>query len=168
MAVLLVHRAELLPAASLHPGHAKSGRNVTSRDISSEVGRGANRSPSHSRSVASMRPGKREAVSGTPPCQILLFADILAFEMRRLPHLYHALTRGRARVRVTGGATAAFSASLRERKMRKTLRMLIPSSSAASPRVLPASTKAKTCSALARAVGMPPRYLPSAFALAMP
>jgi DNA invertase Pin-like site-specific DNA recombinase len=44
--------------------------------------------------------------------------------------------------------------------------MLIPSSSAASPLVLPASTTAKTCSALARAVGMPPRYLPSALALA--
>jgi hypothetical protein len=53
------------------------------------------------------------------------------------------------------------------RKMRKTLRMLIPSSSAASALVVPASTKANTCSALARAVGMPPRYLPSAFALAM-
>jgi hypothetical protein len=46
---------------------------------------------------------------------------------------------------VTGGATGDFSASLRVRKMRKTLRMLIPNSSAASALVLPASTKAKTC-----------------------
>jgi hypothetical protein len=60
---------------------------------------------------------------------------------------FYALTCGRARLRATGGATEAFSASLRVRKMRKTLRMLIPSSSAASPLVLPASTKAKTCSA---------------------
>src|ERR1035437_9758354 len=39
--------------------------------------------------------------------------------------------------------------------------MLMPSSSATSFLVLPGSTKAKTWSALARAVGMPPRYLPS-------
>ena len=37
----------------------------------------------------------------------------------------------------------------------------MPSSSATSFLVLPGSTKAKTWSALARAVGMPPRYLPS-------
>jgi hypothetical protein len=81
---------------------------------------------------------------------------------------FYVPTCGRARIRATGGAIGAFSASSRDRKMRKTLRMLIPSACAASPLVLPASTKAKTCSALARAVGMPPRYLPSAFALAMP
>ncbi len=54
---------------------------------------------------------------------------------------------------------SAISVSLRVRKMRKTLRMLIPSSSAASALVLPASTKAKTCSALARAVSpVSPHY----------
>jgi hypothetical protein len=61
----------------------------------------------------------------------------------RSRRLGYALTRGCVRTRVIG-ATGAFSASLRVRKMRKTLRMLIPSSSAASPLVLPASTKAKT------------------------
>jgi hypothetical protein len=81
---------------------------------------------------------------------------------------FYVPTCGRARIRATGGATGAFSAPSRDRKTRKTLRMLIPSACAASPLVLPASTKAKTCAALARAVGMPPRYLPSALALAIP
>jgi Amino acid permease len=53
----------------------------------------------------------------------------------------HALTvvwldGRRVRIRVTGGATGAFSASLRVRKMRKTLRMLIPSTCAARIRDL--------------------------------
>ena len=71
-------------------------------------------------------------LAGDRPCHLFLVRpqpQSFGAAPRRRRHALTVVWLGgrRVRVRVTGGATGAFSASLRVRKMRKTVRMLIPS-----------------------------------------